>query len=272
MLRADVDRDFIGSIPAFYQHHLVPLIFEPYAADIALRVVERKPSCILELAAGTGVVTRHLASGLPESVSIVATDLNAAMIDQATSLALSRPVEWRQADAMELPFGDGAFDLVVAQFGAMFFTDRPKAYAEIWRVLRPGGHFLFSVWDRIEHNEFADCVNQTLGCMFPSDPPQFLARVPYGYADGPTIVRDLAVGGFDRPAELTTVTRRARSESARIPALAYCQGMPLRFEIEARGPLRLEEATDLAAAALEQRFGSGPVDGQIQAHVIAVER
>ena len=138
---------------------------------------------MLEIAAGTGVVTRRLASALPESVAIVATDLNQGMLDQAAAAGTSRPVEWRRADAAQLPFPDKAFDAVVCQFGVMFFPDKARAFAEARRVLCPGGVFLFNVWDRIEENEFADVITAELATLYPADPPRFLARTPHGYAD-----------------------------------------------------------------------------------------
>src|SRR5262249_23552324 len=143
---SDFDKVFAGSIPKLYDEYLVPLIFEPYAADLVIRLRWRSLSHVLEIAAGTGVVTRALASELPESVSVVATDLNQAMLDHASAIGTRRPVEWRQADAMELPFEDAAFDAVVCQFGAMFFPDKSKAFSEARRVLRPGGVFIFNVW------------------------------------------------------------------------------------------------------------------------------
>ena len=172
------DRAFAGSIPQLYEQYLVPLIFEPYAKDLSRRVAAFAPSAVLEIAAGTGVVTRHLAAQLPADVSIVSTDLNQAMLDHAMRVGTSREVTWRQADAMKLPFDDSTFDAVVCQFGAMFFPDKAAAFAETLRVLRPGGAFLFNVWDRIEDNEFADCVTQAMASLFPSDPPRFLARLP----------------------------------------------------------------------------------------------
>ena len=169
----DSDQDFAGSIPGLYESHLVPLIFEPYAVDLAKRLASRSLTRVLEIAAGTGVVTRQLAAVLPESVSIVATDLNQPMLDQAAAIGTRRPVEWRQADAMQLPFEDASFDAVACQFGVMFFPDKSKAFAEARRVLRPGGVFIFSVWDRIEENEFADAVTKALASVFPGDPPRF---------------------------------------------------------------------------------------------------
>ena len=267
----DSDKVFAGSIPEFYDKYFVPLIFEPYARDVARRLKSRRPSRLLEIAAGTGVVTRALAATLPAEVSIVATDLNQAMIDHARATGTARAVQWRQADAMQLPFADGEFDAVVCQFGAMFFPDRAKAYAETLRVLRPGGLFLFNVWDRIEDNEFADVVTAALAKVFPRDPPRFMARTPHGYHDRRVIESDLAAGGFRGKTRIETLAERSRAATARIPAVAYCQGSPLRNEIEARDAGGLERATDAAAQAIRERFGPGPVDGKIQAHIIEAE-
>jgi SAM-dependent methyltransferase len=276
MNNPETDKTFAGSIPKFYEEHLVPLIFEPYAGELANRLASRKLSRkltrVLELAAGTGVVTRRLASALPEEVSIVATDLNQPMLDMAAEMGTSRPVEWRAADAMQLPFDEGAFDAVVCQFGVMFFPDKPKAFSEARRVLRPGGVLLFNVWDRIEENEFADAVTTALESLFPKDPPRFLARTPHGYHDLALVGRDLRGGGFVSPPQVATVAARSKAASPRIPAIAYCQGTPLRSEIEARDRTRLAEATDFAAVAVARRFGAGAVESKIQAHIVAVER
>jgi len=269
---SDIDKEFVGSIPKLYDKYLVPLIFESYAVDLVQRLRSRSLSRVLEIAAGTGVVTRALASWLPEDVSIVATDLKQAMLDHASALGTTRAVEWRQADAMALPFADSIFDAVVCQFGVMFFPDKPRAFADARRVLKPGGLFLFNVWDRIAENEFADTVTTALESVFPSDPPRFLARTPHGYHERAAIERDLASGGFTTAAQISTVTARSRAQSADVPATAYCHGTPLRNEIEARGASRLAEATDAAARAIAQRFGSGPVDSKIQALVVAIEK
>jgi SAM-dependent methyltransferase len=271
MINPGTDKVFAGSIPAIYESHLVPLIFEPYAADLAKRVASKSPARVLEIAAGTGVVTRHLASVLPENASIVATDLNQPMLHHASAIGTKRPVEWRQADAMQLPFADRMFDAVVCQFGAMFFPEKARAYSEVRRVLRPGGVFLFNVWDRIEENEFADVVTTALASMFPEDPPRFLARTPHGYHDRADLERDLAAAGFTAFPDIGTVTQRSKAGSAKIVAFAYCQGTPLRNEIEARAPLRLAEATDLATEAITRRCGRGPVDGKTRAHVVSVK-
>jgi SAM-dependent methyltransferase len=272
MSTPDSDKVFAGSVPKIYETYLVPLIFQPYATDLAKRLAAGPVKQVLEIAAGTGVVTRAMSAALRGDASIVATDLNQAMLDQAMALGTQRPVEWRQADAMQLLFPDGSFDAVVCQFGVMFFPDKAKAFAEARRVLRPKGIFLFNVWDQISENEFADTVTTGLESLFPKDPPRFLARTPHGYHHLPTIERDLARGGFTAVADVTTVGARSKAKSSRDPAIAYCQGTPLRNEIEARGAGRLGEATDVAAAAIAKRFGPGAVDGKIQAHVVSIER
>jgi SAM-dependent methyltransferase len=268
----EIDRVFKGPIPRLYDGYLVPLIFEPYAGDLVTRLAARPLSRVLEIAAGTGVVTRVMASVLPADVEIIATDLNQGMLDEAASAGTKRPVTWRQADAMALPFQDETFDVVACQFGVMFFSDKPAAFAEARRVLKPGGIFLFNVWDRIEENEFANTVTISLESLFPDDPPRFLARTPHGYYDLDTIARDLASGGFTAPAQMATIAARSRASSPRIPAIAYCQGTPLRVEIEARDSSGLAEAIDVATDAISAQFGHGHVDGKSQAHVIAIER
>ena len=262
------DKVFAGSIPKIYETYLVPLIFESYADDLAQRVASCSVQRVLEVAAGTGVVTRALAAALPADVEIVATDLNPAMLDQAAAKGTSRPVTWRQADAMQLPFPDAAFDAVVCQFGAMFFPDKAKGFAETRRVLRKNGRFLFNVWDRIEDNDFADAVTHALASVFPGDPPRFLARTPHGYHDRAIIERDLAAGGFP-VADIETSRKSSRADSPRIPALAFCQGTPLRNEIEARNAAALEEATAAAEHEVARRFGTGAVEGRMQAHVVS---
>jgi SAM-dependent methyltransferase len=270
MTVAQGDMLFAGSIPQLYEEHLVPLIFEAYAEDLAARLAGTAPARILEIAAGTGVLTRAMARALPGTSAIVATDLNEPMLDHARAIGCRRAVEWRQADAMHLPFEDRSFDAVVCQFGVMFFPDKIAAFAEARRVLKPGGRLLFNVWDRIEENEFAAVVTAALADVFPDDPPRFMARTPHGYHDPEAICRDLARAGLGAPPEIVTLAARSRARSCDIPAIAYCQGTPLRNEIEARDAARLAEATAAAAEAVGTRFGRGPVDAKIQAHVISV--
>lgn len=266
------DKVFAGSIPELYDRYLVPLIFEPYALDMAERIAAAGPRDVLETAAGTGVLTRALATHLPAHVRIVASDLNQPMLDRAKAQQTGDPrIEWRQADALQLPFGDASFDVVVCQFGAMFFPDKVQGYREARRVLKAGGRFMFSVWDEIAANEFADVVTEAMADLFPDDPPRFLARTPHGHCDHARIRAELKQAGFNDIA-IDTVEHRSKAASARDPAIGYCQGTPLRNEIEGRDAGRLDEATDYAAEAIAKRFGRGEVDGGIRALVISATR
>ncbi len=264
---SEADRVFAGSIPAVYERYLGPLIFQPYAVDLAARVANTAASRVLETAAGTGILTRALAGRLPDATEIVATDLNQPMLDFAAVQPGTTGVTWRSADALSLPFFDQSFDVVACQFGAMFFPDKVAAYREARRVLRPGGCFVFSVWDRIEENEFAAVVTEAVAALFPGDAPSFLKRTPHGYHDAARIRGELAAAGFARTA-VETIEHRSHTPGYRDPAIGYCQGTPLRNEIEARDATRLGEATEAAAAALGSRFGFGAIDGKMQAHVI----
>jgi SAM-dependent methyltransferase len=266
------DLDFSGSVPELYDRFLVPLIFKAYADDLVARLDDLDVSSVLEVAAGSGVVTRAMAAGLSPSVALTATDLNQPMIDHAISTGTARPVTWQAADVMALPFDDGSFDAVVCQFGVMFFPDRAAAYAEVARVLRPGGVFLFNVWDRIEDNEFADVVTQAVAGLWPEDPPAFLARTPHGYYDEAVIQDDVAAGGFLTRARFEVLEARSSATSCEIPAVAYCQGTPLRNEIEARDPARLVEATEVATTAIRDRFGSSDLDSKIRGYVITATK
>lgn len=266
------DKVFTGSIPEFYDTYLVPLIFEMYAEDLAERVVAAAPKSVLETAAGSGVVPRALARRLDADTRYVVTDLNQPMLDHAS--AKQQPdsrIEWRQADALDLPFEDGSFDTVICQYGVMFYPDTIKGFSEARRVLSQGGRYVFSVWDRIENNEFADVVTTAAGLVFPDDPPRFLPRTPHGYFDHDLIREDLTSAGFSDIA-IETVTETSKAPTARHPAIAYCQGTPLRNEIEARDASLLEYVTDQAAAAIEAQFGREHVEAKITAHVVTAVR
>jgi ubiquinone/menaquinone biosynthesis C-methylase UbiE len=266
------DKLFAGSIPEIYDRFLVPLIFESYAVDLAERLAKTRPRDVLETAAGTGVLTRAIASRVAADARMVATDLNQPMLDHAKARqSHDGRFAWRQADALALPFADQSFDAVACQFGVMFFPDKVQGYKEARRVLKPGGHYFFNVWDRISENEFADVVTEALAALFPHDPPRFLARIPHGYHDVERTRAELNAAGF-ADISIDVVNDSSKASSPRDPAIAYCQGTPLRNEIEARDTSRLEGATRHAAAALAHRFGNGAIEGRIRAFVITAIR
>lgn len=262
------DAGFTGSIPEIYDTYLVPLIFEAYADDLAARVAALAPGSVLELAAGSGVVTRALAPRLSVDARYDVSDLNQAMLDRASSRQSSdKRISWHQADALALPFADSTYDVLVCQFSAMFFPDKAAAFAEARRVLKPGGSFIFNVWDRIEHNEFALTITEAAAQVYPDDPPLFLARTPHGYFDFGTIRADLSRGGFS-DVSIDTLEQTSIAPSARDVAVAYCQGTPMRNEIESREADALEKVTDRATQAITASFGGGQVVGKICGHVV----
>lgn len=263
----DADAVFAGSVPQIYDEYLVPLIFETYADDLVARLRHVSSGVVLELACGTGVVTRALAVGLPSDVSIIGSDLNPGMLERAASVGTERPVKWREANALDLPFEDDSIDAVLCQFGVMFFPDKVQAYREAHRVLKPGGTFVFNVWDRIENNEFADEVSRAVATMFPDNPPQFMARTPHGYHDEATIRSELREAGF-MSIDWDTVEVRSTARTPDHPAIAYTTGTPLRDEIVSRDASRLDEAVEVATAAVEARWGAGPLDAKIRGFVV----
>ncbi|MFN0008790.1 MAG: class I SAM-dependent methyltransferase [Planctomycetota bacterium] len=271
MTRPTSDSSFTDEVAIVYESSLVPLIFQPYANDLAARAQALRPASVLEVACGTGVVTRALAASLPATCAITATDLNQTMVAHAEQVGTIRPVTWRQADVMSLPYADETFDVVLCQFGAMFFPDRVAAYGEIRRVLRGRGTFLFNLWSAIEDNEFADVVTQAVATLYPDDPPLFLARTPHGHGRPGEIESEVRAAGFDQ-CSVNRLDMISRAAGPHVPAIGYCHGTPLRNEIESRDPGGLERATAVATAALRGRYGDGPIEGKISAVVAAARQ
>ncbi len=259
-----------GSAAELYEHLLVPLIFGSHASFLASRLAGVSSGELLEIAAGTGALTRELCKVMPAGVRIVATDLNQRMLDQAMTIPDAWRVTWRRADAMSLPFHDRSFDATVCQFGVMFFPDKVAAYREVLRVLNPGGRFLFSVWDKLETSILNQMYQDILDRMFPSDAPERM-RVPYSYHDTDAIERDLQDSGFSEVG-IEVVPGWYGTMSARKAAYALVQGHSVRVEIEARGPDYLDKAAEALAQAVADRFGEGPVKIPNRAMIVHADR
>ena len=268
MARSHVD--FTASFAEVYDRYLVPMDFAPHAVRLSERVSVTAPRSVLETAAGTGVVTRALARILPSEVSITATDLNEPMVALAQSSLGSERILWRQADALDLPFGDAEFDVVVCQFGVMFFPDKQQGFREALRVLRPGGHFVFNVWDSFEANSKSPLriAARIVGTILNRDPVSLLAPPYHNQA---VIRSDLRSAGFVHIG-VEMVSAPSRAASAREAATVVCHGSRLRTHIDASDPTRLEEITDAVTEALRSRFGAGPVEGATQALMLTAQR
>ena len=268
---ATADAQFAGSVPELYERYLVPLIFEPYAEDLAQRLSDLRRGTVVEVAAGTGVVTRALRRALPESVRLVATDLNDGMLKVAASRLSGGSVSFQQADAQQLPFEDGIADAIACQFGIMFVPSKAGAYREALRVLVPGGRFIFNTWEEVARNEATAIVARAVQEQFPNDPPRFFERTPFGYFDVASIRSELEAAGFVQ-IEIETVEKVSQALSAEQVAVGLCQGTPLRGEIEARRADGLADATRAARSALQARFGDGPFENRMSALVVTAHR
>ncbi|WP_409330896.1 class I SAM-dependent methyltransferase [Trujillonella humicola] len=259
------DAVWVEDMPALYDRLLAPALFEPFAGELAGRAAALAPSGVVEVAAGTGVVTRALCATLP-AARVVATDLNPAMA--ARGAAGVPAARWAVADAQALPVAGGVADLVVCSFAAMFFPDRRAAFAETARVLSPAGTALYSIWDDVERSTFPAALVRALGTVLPQDPPDFVVRVPHGYADVDRIAADLAAGGL--AGDVETVQLTAETPSVTALAEGFCLGTPLRAVLARRGSL--PDLVAAVAGAMTAELGDGPVRGALTAHLVTARR
>ena len=256
------DRIFAHSTPALYDRYMGPLLFEPYAKLLAERCALLKPSRILETAAGTGIVTRAVHRAAP-GAQVVATDINPAMLEFAADALRSKNVSFRPADAENLPFAEGSFDLVLCQFGVMFFRDKIRANREARRVLRPNGHYLLVTFNRFELNPIPKAAQDAVGALFAHDPFDYMERGPFSYAEPARIKHDLLAAGFTE-VEIETIELTSRVD-ARDAAQGLVFGSPFRSEIERRDPSALDRAADAVAQALARWDAK---DAPMSAHLV----
>jgi SAM-dependent methyltransferase len=262
---------FVGSIPAFYDRHLGPVIFEPHARDLARRIAAGRSARVLETACGTGMATRRILELLPADAAYVATDLNPDMLAHArTALAADRRVDWRTADAQQLPFADGTFDTVTMQFGMMFVPDKDRAFREAWRVLAPGGQFVFNVWDAFAGNPFGRITYEVGASLFPENPPAFY-KTPFGDHD-PDAHTDRARRAGFAAVTVEGVALEGVSESAEHFAAGLIRGNPIALDIESRDTVSCEEVEHHLAEALRRELGDRPVRTPLHAWVITATR
>jgi ubiquinone/menaquinone biosynthesis C-methylase UbiE len=255
---------FVGSVPALYERHLGPVLFEPYARDLARRVATQSRH-VLEVAAGTGRLTRHLLAVLPADATVVVTDLNEPMLAEARARLADARLQWRVADAQALPSGDSSFDAVLCQFGLMFVPDKLLALREMQRVLRRGATLFANVWNAMPHNAAQHLVHELASAVFPSDPPGFL-ETPFSMPDPDALAGLARAAGFTE-VRVETVAAVAEAASAADFTIGLVRGTPLWHQLVERG-------VDAAAfeaqvtATLVARFGDSPCRSPLSAHVL----
>ena len=263
----DEHAQFSGSIPATYDRYLGPILFQPYAEELAARLQVGENGSVLELACGTGILTRVLRTRLPSTVKLIATDLNEPMFQHAaTKFRKDEAIQWLQADARSLPFGGRLFDAVVCQFGIMFVPDKALAVREAHRVLKPGGLFLFNVWDAMEHNQLGQITHETIASYFDKDPPDFY-EIPFGYHDQNDIKRTLKEAGFQE-IKIEVVDRVGAASEAEDAATGLVHGNPVGVAIAERDPSLLPVITKAVARAIADRFGETDIRAPMRAIVV----
>jgi len=260
---------YSGKMPEYYDSGLGPLIFVDYAENIARRAAALSPGRVLETAAGTGIVSRCLRDYLPTDSKLTSTDLSPAMLEVAKEkFQATEQISFLPADATALPFQSAAFETVVCQFGVMFYPDKDKSYREAYRVLVPGGHYLFSVWDSHRYNSFGRIAHETVGRFFPEDPPQF-QKVPFSYAFEP-IKDSLISAGFSNIAIDVVRFEKAIGDGSRL-ARGVVYGSPLIDQIGARGGLDPEQVVQALLMEYRREFGN-PGKMPLQAMVFSAKR
>ncbi len=243
---------FAGTIPANYENHLGPFLFEPYALDLISRLRDKKYSHILEIACGTGRVTKHLASSLRYD-TLTATDLNQDMITVAKDKVPDKDIKWFQADALELPFVDNSFDLVVIQFGIMFFPDRATGLAEAYRVLKPGGKLIFNTWDRTENVPGIYEGRNVIESYFEGDPPKFYS-IPFSMYDEKEL-NDLVVNAGFKNVKVSLVKKQGYSPSAADLSVGIVEGNPIYHSITEKDPSLVSKITEHVKQVLLEKYG-----------------
>jgi len=259
-----------GSIPENYDRYLGPLLFDPFAQDLVTRIAGKNYKNVLELACGTGRVTRHLRNALPGNAKLVATDVQADMIAMAALKVPIENIEWRTENAQQLTFEDATFDLVICQFGLMFMPDRTKALSEIHRVLMPGGRFIFNTWDKIENNGAIYIGNQIICSYFPENPPTYY-RLPF-LLDQPDLLQtNLLATGF-KNIKVSVVEKEGVSPSAKESAIGMVEGNPIYNHIMQKDPTLVHVIRNAVEQKIAEAYGDSPLKTPLRAWVFEAQK
>jgi ubiquinone/menaquinone biosynthesis C-methylase UbiE len=260
---------FSGSIPDNYEKYLGPFLFEPYAVHVASLLQDKKYPAILEIACGTGRVTAHLAKDVQHDF-LTATDLNADMMEVAKQIVTDKNINWQLADAMQLPFADNSFDLVVCQFGIMFFPDKLKGLQEAYRVLKPGGKLLFSTWDKLEHNPAIQEGRKIIESYFGENPPGFY-NIPFMMHDEDELQMLMKNAGF-KNCKINLVKKEGISASAADLSKGMVMGSPIFLSIIEKDPALVEKIETHVEKVLAENFGDKPLKSPLAVWVCEGEK
>ena len=256
---------FAGTIPANYERYLGPFLFEPYALDLVSRLRDKKYPDILEIACGTGRVTAHLAKSVKHD-TLTATDLNPDMIKVAKDIIQNDSINWMPADGMELPFDDSSFDLVVMQFGIMFFLDKEKGLKEAYRVLRHGGKLIYSTWNKVETVKAIHEGRVVIESYFGDDLPKFYS-VPFSMYDDRELTTITRRAGF-KSITTTLVKKEGVSPSASDLAKGIVEGNPIYMAILERDTSLVNIIKDHVQKVLTEKFSVKDLRSPLEAWVV----
>ncbi len=257
---------FTGNVSGLYDRYLGPFLFEPYALDLMDKIRNRNFKSVLELACGTGRVTKHLEETLPDDAHLTATDISPDMIEIAKEKLKGKNIEWNIVDMQNIPFQNSSFDLVLCQFGIMFVPDKVAAYKEIFRVLKSGGKFIFNCWNNLESNKFAVYADKVINSFFPDNPVTFYS-IPFSYYDKVVIMEELDKGGFEN-SSINLVKKEGQSKSSKEAAAGLIEGSPAAIAINERDPKLITVIREKLAEMLSKEFGSNPLKCSLEAYVI----
>ncbi|MBT3240914.1 MAG: methyltransferase domain-containing protein [Chloroflexi bacterium] len=257
---------FTGTIPEYYDKYFVPIIFEEYAENLAGRVSIPDGGNVLEIAAGTGVATKHLRDKLSPNVQLVITDINPSMLEKAKSkFSDDENMIFQKEDASNLSFADNSFDTIISQFSMMFFPDKLSSLIEAKRVLKLGGKYIFNIWDSFEHNHVAETIHETVLRLSPNNPIKFF-DVPYSYYQIDEIKRILYEAGFG-DITISVLPRVSKAPDAKTVAKAFIEGSPVSLQIIDYEGLELADAVNKVERAISKKYGTGEIEGKMQAIV-----
>jgi ubiquinone/menaquinone biosynthesis C-methylase UbiE len=257
--------DESGDSAAHYDRFYGPLYFEPYAIEVAKRIDPTAVTVALEIAAGTGRVTRHIRERISPTAKLIASDISDDMLGEAKKKLSHLAIEWQHIDAQELPFSDNSIDLVVCCFGYMFVPDKPKAFAEAYRILRPGGLFLFTTWDRLEENA-ASYTSKSIAMEYLEEPLTESSNLATSMSDETVIGQLLQDAGFSKKT-IEKVKLFSVSPSAKEAAQGLVEGGSVYEEVRKRNPAWIDEIKIKVEKVLAEKFGAAPMIAPISAVV-----